>query len=234
MEKLSYNCAIITAAGSGSRMSSGIKKQFRPLGGIPVIIRTLGVFMNSPLIDSIIITAPEAELDLCNELILQYFEAWDKPVRVIPGGSERQDSIFGALQCCPENTDFVFIHDAVRPFITLDLLEELYAAVQLSGAVIPVARLKHTVKEVDGLLVTGTPDRSRLVQVFTPQVFAFKLITAAYDRAFEDGITVTDDAAVMEHCGYPVRAIISSELNIKITDDTDWFWARQIIDNNMI
>ncbi|HRY83021.1 MAG TPA: 2-C-methyl-D-erythritol 4-phosphate cytidylyltransferase [Candidatus Cloacimonadota bacterium] len=234
MEKLSYNCAIITAAGSGSRMGSGIKKQFRPLGGIPVLIRTLGIFMESPLIDSIIITAPETDLELCRELILQYFGDSPKPWKVIPGGVERQDSIFGALQSCPEETDFVFIHDAVRPFITLSLIEELYAAVQDSGAVIPVARLKHTIKEVEGDLVQGTLERGSLVQVFTPQVFAHRSISLAYARAFEDGITATDDAAIMEHSGYPVRTLLSSELNLKITDDLDWFYACLIIDNNMI
>lgn len=234
MEKLSYNCAIITAAGSGSRMGSGIKKQFRPLGGIPVIIRTLGVFMNSPVIDSIIITAPDSDLDYCRELILQYFSDQPKPWKVIAGGTERQDSIFGALQSCPESTDYVFIHDAVRPFITLPLLEELYAAVQDSGAVIPVARLKHTIKEVEGNLVQSTLDRSKLVQVFTPQVFACRAISQAYARAFEDGIIATDDAAIMEHSGYPVHTLVSSELNLKITDEIDWLFAHLIIDNNMI
>lgn len=234
MEKLSYNCAILTAAGSGSRMSSGLKKQFRPLGGIPVIIRTLGVLINSPLIDSIIITAPEDEQDFTRDLIQQYFSDIVKPMQVIPGGIERQDSIFGALQICPEGTDYVFIHDAVRPFINLILLEELYAEVLENGAVIPVAKLKPTIKEVDGNLVLRTLDRSNLVQVFTPQVFDFSMISKAYAKAFEDGIVATDDASIMEYSGYPVHILYSSELNIKITDDTDWFLAHQIIDNSII
>ena len=120
MVTLNLCTAIITAAGSGSRMGGEIKKQFRLLEGIPIIIRTLEPFFASPLVTNMIVTAPEEDVEYCKDVILEFFEPAEKPFLVIAGGIERQDSVFGALQCCPKGTEVVFIHDAVRPFISLD------------------------------------------------------------------------------------------------------------------
>ena len=125
MEKI-LNTAIVCAAGSGIRMGSSVKKQWLPLKGIPIIIHTLKKFFSSSIIHNIIIPAPEEDLDFCQELIAKYYHDSDKPWLVIPGGVERQDSIFAALQHCPGDTNMVFIHDAVRPFITEELLDKLY------------------------------------------------------------------------------------------------------------
>lgn len=228
------NTAIVTAAGSGLRMGGTVKKQFLPLGGIPILIYTLEKFFNSEYISNIIVTAPEDDLDYTRELIAQYFEDADKPWLVIAGGIERQDSIFGALQNCPPNVDLVFIHDAVRPFITEDMLRELHEIALKHKAVIPVARLKNTIKSIEGDHVGQTIPRQNLVQVFTPQVFNYKLIMAAYDKAYQEGFVSTDDAALVEHYGGKVRYQFCSDLNLKITDDLDLFFARQIIENNLI
>lgn len=233
MEVLSHNTAIITAAGSGSRMGGAIKKQYRELGGIPVLIRTLSVFMDSPIISSLLITAPDEDIEPVERLIQSYWEHPGKPWKVIAGGKERQDSIFGALQACPRETDYVFIHDGVRPFINPLLLEDLYEAVQDCGAVIPGAPLKHTVKEVQDGVVTATLERDRLMQVFTPQVFGYSLILDAYLKAYEDQFFGTDDASLVEHCGGTVRVLTSSELNIKLTDSQDWLLAKLLIKNNI-
>jgi 2-C-methyl-D-erythritol 4-phosphate cytidylyltransferase len=226
--------AIITAAGSGTRLGGTVKKQFRELGGIPILIRTLGRFFASAYVDNLIITAPEDDVSYCESLIAQYFEATLKPWIVIPGGVERQDSIFGALQRCPSDTWLVFIHDAVRPFITEELIGELHEIACRDKAVIPVARLKHTIKAIEGDHVSRTLPRDALVQVFTPQVFAYPLIMAAYDKAYQDGFVSTDDASLVEHYGAKVRYHFCTDLNLKITDEFDLFLARQIIDHNLI
>lgn len=228
------NVAIITAAGSGTRMGGTVKKQFRELEGIPILIRTLGRFFASEIIDSVIITAPEEDIIFCQNLIEEYFADAEKPWLVIEGGSERQDSIFGALQSCPHSTRFVFIHDAVRPFVTEDLLSDLYEIVLMDKAVIPVGRLKHTIKSIDDSFIAQTIPRDRLVQAFTPQVFSFPLIQAAYEKAYQDGFISTDDSSLVEYYGGKVRYLFCSDLNIKITDEADMFFARQIIENNLI
>jgi len=228
------NTAIITAAGSGSRMGGSVKKQFLELGGIPILIHTLGKFFNSSVIDSLIVTAPENEVGYCEELIYRYFEDTDLPWIVIPGGIERQDSIFGALQNCPPTVEYVFIHDGVRPFVTEDVITELYDMVQHYKAVVPVARLKNTIKSIEDDHIERTVPRQNLVQVFTPQVFSYKLICAAYDRAYEEGFVSTDDASLVEHYGGKVYYKFCSDLNIKITDEFDLFIARQVIENNLI
>ncbi len=228
------NTAIVTAAGSGLRLGSPVKKQFLELGGIPILIRTLERFFASPLISSLIITAPEDDLVYTEELIRQYFDAELKPWIVIAGGAERQDSVFAALQLCPPDTRLVFIHDAVRPFITLDLISDLANLAHKHKAAIPVARMKHTVKTVEGELIGETLPRDRLVQVFTPQVFDLRLIKAAYEKAYEDGFVSTDDSSLVEYYGHAVHYLFSSDLNLKITDAADLFFALQIIENNMI
>ncbi len=226
--------AIVTAAGSGSRMGGSVRKQWLRLGGIPILIHTLQKFFNSVYIDNIIVTAPEEELKYCEELIHEYFEDELKPWLVLSGGIERQDSVFAALQNCPPGTQFVFIHDAVRPFITEDLIGELYEIVLKDKAVIPVARLKNTIKSIQGDYIEQTLPRHNLVQVFTPQVFSYKLILAAYERAYQEGYVSTDDSALVEHNGGKVRYKFCSDLNLKITDEVDLFFARQILDNNLI
>ncbi|MDD3143837.1 MAG: 2-C-methyl-D-erythritol 4-phosphate cytidylyltransferase [Candidatus Cloacimonetes bacterium] len=226
--------AIVTAAGSGSRMGGNVRKQWLRLGGIPILIHTLQKFFNSAYVDNIIVTAPEEELSYCEDLIRGYFEDALKPWLVVSGGIERQDSVFGALQNCPPETEFVFIHDAVRPFITEDLIGELLEIARRDKAVIPVARLKNTIKSIHGDHVEQTVPRHNLVQVFTPQVFSYKLILAAYERAYQEGYVSTDDSALVEHNGGRVRYKFCSDLNVKITDEVDLFFARQILENSLI
>lgn len=226
--------AIVTAAGSGSRMGGNVRKQWLRLGGIPILIHTLQKFFNSAYVDNIIVTAPEEELSYCEDLIRGYFEDALKPWLVVSGGIERQDSVFGALQNCPPETEFVLIHDAVRPFITEDLIGELLEIARRDKAVIPVARLKNTIKSIQGDHVEQTVPRHNLVQVFTPQVFSYKLILAAYERAYQEGYVSTDDSALVEHNGGRVRYKFCSDLNVKITDEVDLFFARQILENSLI
>ena len=233
MEKI-LNTAIVCAAGSGIRMGSSVKKQWLPLKGIPIIIHTLKKFFSSSIIQNIIIPAPEEDLDFCQELIAKYFHDSDKPWLVIPGGMERQDSIFAALQHCPSDTHLVFIHDAVRPFITEELLDELYEIARTERAVVPVARIKNTVKMIAEDYIIKTVPRENLVQALTPQVFSYELIMSAYEKAYEDGYISTDDSALVEYYGAKVRYQFCSEINLKITDELDLLFAEWIIEHNLI
>lgn len=233
MEKI-LNTAIVCAAGSGVRMGSSVKKQWLPLKGVPIIIHTLTRFFNSPIIQNIIIPAPEEDLKYCQELIAHYFLESEKPWLVIPGGMERQDSIFAALQHCPSNTNYVFIHDAVRPFVTEELIQELYEIAKKDKAVVPVTRIKNTVKKIAEDYIVETVPRDNLVQALTPQVFSYELIMAAYFKAYEDGYISTDDSALVEYYGAKVRYQFCSALNLKITDELDLFFAEKIVEHNLI
>ncbi len=234
MDTLISTTAIITAAGSGSRLPGRAKKQFRELGGIPILIRSLEPFAHSPYINNIIITAPEADVESTRALIDNYLVGIDKPYLVIAGGEERQDSVFGALQSCPVGTNYVAIHDGVRPFVTMELIEQLMSAVLIDQAVIPAARMKHTVKQIEGDYALITLPRNQLIQAFTPQVFAYSLIMDAYLESYAKGFVSTDDASLVEQMGQKVRYMVCSEFNLKITDETDLFFATQLIEKNMI
>jgi 2-C-methyl-D-erythritol 4-phosphate cytidylyltransferase len=228
------NIAIITAAGSGTRMGAETKKQYMNLGGIPIIIRALDVFFQSEVVHRVIVTAPEEDIQYTENLIREYFEDVSKAWIVIAGGAERQDSVFAALQACPPDTDLVFIHDAVRPFITQELLSDLANIASVEGAAIPVARIKHTVKTISGDYIDATIPRDRLVQAFTPQVFRFPVIKQAFDTAYAEGFNSTDDSSLVEFCGGKVRYLFCTDLNIKITDPTDFFIAERIIEKNIL
>jgi len=167
-------------------------------------------------------------------MVLSFFEPTIKPFLVIAGGLERQDSVFGALQHCPPDTDLVFVHDAVRPFIGLELIEELHQIAAKEKAVVPASRLKNTIKEITGEFLSKTLMRDRLVQVFTPQVFEFKLLRDSYVKAYNDGYISTDDAALVEHYGAKVRYHLTSDLNLKITDEWDLTLAHLIIEKNIL
>lgn len=234
MERLSFTTAIVTAAGSGNRLPGASKKQFRELGGIPILVRALEPFFLSEQVDSIIITAPEEDISFCEALVEQYFEGATKPYLVIAGGGERQDSVFGALQRCPEGTEYVAIHDGVRPFVSTELLAELLFIARQEGAVIPAAPVKNTIKLIEGDYAQKTLPRSELIQVFTPQVFAFPLIMEAYLSAYNDGFLGTDDASLLERMGVKPRFLLCSEYNLKITNEADLFFATQLIEKNMI
>ena len=234
MDFLNNTTAIITAAGRGTRLPGNSKKQFRDLAGIPIIIRSMEPFMASELIDNLIITVPEQDIGKTETIIQQWFESISKPYLVIAGGLERQDSVFAALQACPEGTEYVAIHDGVRPFVSQELLELLFAAVIIDKAVIPAGKIKHTVMQIEGDYAVNTLPRQQLINVFTPQVFAYTLIVEAYQLAISESFYATDDASLVQHLGMPIRYIWDNDFNLKITDETDLFFARQLIEKKKL
>lgn len=221
------NVAIVTAAGSGLRMGGKLKKQFMLLDGLPVLIRAIFPFVKSPLIGEIVVTAPEDELETTDNLIKEH--RLGKSIKVIAGGKTRQESVYNALQACPQDCARVFIHDGVRPLLQEKLIEELAQELKRCPAAIPVAKVKPSIKEVkDGLIIRHVP-RENLVQALTPQAFEYQLIYDAHQRARQDGFEATDDAALVQHYGAEVRALDSDALNIKITDEADLLLAELLV-----
>ena len=219
-KKMSISTAVIVAAGKGKRMGTEISKQFLPLCGKEILAHTVEKFEKAACIrDIILVTGGDALQDV-RQMVQEY--GWKKIISVTEGGKERQDSVFLGLQQVPQDTEIVLIHDGVRPFVTEEILERSIAAAKETGGCVAGVPAKDTIKvcDAEGFAI-ATPDRSTLRQIQTPQTFRRKEILAAYEKAKADGFLGTDDASVAEHSGFPVRVIMGSYRNIKITTKED-------------
>jgi 2-C-methyl-D-erythritol 4-phosphate cytidylyltransferase len=213
--------ALIPAAGRGRRMGGQSPKAFLPLGGIPILARTLKKFEGCTKVDEIIPLVPEREVSFCIEKIVRPW-GLKKVSRVLAGGSERQDSVYSGLKAIAGKADLVMIHDGVRPFVPPDLIERAITEAERWKAVVAAIPVPDTIKEVSGQgKIQRTLDRSRLWIIQTPQTFECQLITRAHERAREEGFEGTDDAALVERMGVPVRVIQGSRFNLKITTPED-------------
>lgn len=220
--KLSGNhiTALITAAGKGLRMGRKTNKQFLHIGGQPVLAWTIRAFQRVEWISEIVIVAPENRLDYVKEEIVQQY-GFSRVKRIVPGGRERQDSVFAGLQALQASAEWVFIHDGVRPFIQPDLLEQVYYVARRSGAAVVGYPSRDTVKRAREGRILHTEDRREIWLVQTPQVFQFSLIYQAYLHAQKEKFYGTDDAALVERMGKEVSVVEGDYYNIKITTPED-------------
>ena len=210
--------AIIVAAGGGSRMGGDLPKQFLPLGGRPLLDRTLSAFTASPRVDGVVLSLPPS---LSNE-VKESYRSVAKIIAVVDGGAERQDSVRNALAAVPGETEIILVHDAVRPFVSERLLGRCVDLAQEHGAVVPVVPVRDTVKQWDRAEKTlSTRDRSEIMLAQTPQGFRAGILRDAYRKAQEEGRQGTDDASLVEGARVPVIPIPGEEGNIKITIPED-------------
>lgn len=221
MAEKKYCTAIVLAAGSGRRMGTKVHKQYLILKGKPVLYYSLKTFQDSGRIDEIILVTGSGEEEFCRREITEKFGI-TKVKKIIPGGAERYHSVWNGLK--ETKPGYVFIHDGARPFVTDEMIQRAYDCVRENRACVAGMPSKDTVKIVDeGGTVVETPDRKRVWQVQTPQVFETELVKKAYSMLMEkDDISVTDDAMVVEQMlGLPVRLFEGSYQNIKITTPED-------------
>jgi 2-C-methyl-D-erythritol 4-phosphate cytidylyltransferase len=218
--------AILVAAGRGERMGAGRPKAFLELAGQALVLRSARVFDAAPSVTGIVAVVPEAEVAAARDLLA--------PVRklrsVVPGGERRQDSVLAGLEQAPDGFDgVVLVHDAARPLVDVALVEAVVREAAATGAALPLLPVVDTVKRVRDGLVVETLDREELGAAQTPQGFRFPLLVEAYEAAFRDGLTVTDEAMAVERLGAPVRAVPGSPLNRKITTPEDLAWAEGVL-----
>ena len=207
--------AVIVAAGRSTRMG-GVDKTFASILGVPLVAHALDRFESSSLIDQIVVVLAEDSLDRGRELVKE--RGYRKVAHVCAGGHRRQDSVRNGLeQLFP--CDWVLVHDGARPCLDQEMLQRgLDAAAQFGSAVAGMP-VKDTIKIVSpDQMVSETPDRSLLWAAQTPQVFRYNLLLEAHRICTED---VTDDAAMVESMGYPVRMFQGSFQNIKVTTADD-------------
>lgn len=212
--------AVIVAAGKGKRMGTEISKQFLPLCGKEILAHTVEKFEKAEKIRDIILVTGEDSLQDVQDMTQEY--GWEKIRSIVAGGKERQDSVWNGLQEVSVDAEIVLIHDGVRPFVTEDILNlSMETAMEMGGCVAGVPA-KDTIKVCNSEnIAVDTPDRSTLWQIQTPQTFRRELIMKAYEQAKEDGFVGTDDASLAEYSGYPVKVIMGSYRNIKITTKED-------------
>jgi 2-C-methyl-D-erythritol 4-phosphate cytidylyltransferase len=223
--------AVIPCAGSGVRMGAGRAKQFLEINDKPILALTLEKFQACTLIHSIILVVPMADIDFCKREIVDKYRL-DKVEQVILGGERRQDSVRLGLEASEGDCELVVIHDGVRPFIDVELIERTIKAASGHRAVITALPAKETVKKVDPSgFVIKTYERKDIWLVQTPQVFRFTDIMSAHQKAVLEGWDdVTDDASLIERLGIPVKVIPGSEHNIKITTPHDMELGRIFLD----
>jgi len=190
--------AMILASGMGKRMGSSVAKQYLLLDGIPVLVHSLRPFQASNRIRGIILALPQNDIiSVRRDLIEQY--GITKIVAVVPGGKERQDSVRNCLKNVDEDCDLVVIHDAARPFVSVELINQVIKAAQKSGAAIPGIRVQDTIKETNAALtVLKTVPRDHLWLTQTPQAFHLRVLREAYQAADAENFYGTDDASLVE------------------------------------
>jgi len=213
--------AVILASGTGTRFNDTQPKQFAKLAGLPVLVHTLKVFESSRCIAGIVVVTPDEFVDQIWRLADQY--GLGKIVKVVVGGATRQESSFIGINCCGPGTDYVLVHDSVRPFVTHRVIEDLVAAVAEHNAVDTVIPSADTIVEVDEAgFISNIPERSRLRRGQTPQAFSYGLILSAHQKALTDGVyNSTDDCSLVLRQGHKVYVVPGDEQNIKITYPLD-------------
>ena len=223
--------AIVLAAGQGKRMNSKVQKQFLLIKGKPVLYYSLSCFQKSREIEEIIVVTGKDSINFCKQEIIEAY-GFSKVKAVIAGGRERYDSVYAGLCAC-EDSDYVFIHDGARPFLTEDMIRRGKEAVLASGACVIGMPSKDTIKIADeNGMVASTPRRSLVWNIQTPQIFSYTAIREAYEEARQQNMAdITDDAMVMERFGnMKIKLVEGSYENIKITTPEDILVAEKILE----
>ncbi|MBV8051516.1 MAG: 2-C-methyl-D-erythritol 4-phosphate cytidylyltransferase [Acidobacteriaceae bacterium] len=226
---------IIPAAGLGTRMASApaggkkpaASKQFAELGGIPILVHTLRRFAANQEVGEISVAVRANEMNAFRQMVERESENLKhKRVQPVEGGEHRQHSVANAIAAISAAPgDIVLVHDAVRPFVSEEIIHNVIQAAQKYGAAIAGIPAVDTIKQVErtaeGALITSTIPRERIVMAQTPQGFRYDVIKKAIDEAAADGFVGTDEASLVERSGHEVAVVMGSPRNIKITTPAD-------------
>ncbi|MBN1828275.1 MAG: 2-C-methyl-D-erythritol 4-phosphate cytidylyltransferase [Deltaproteobacteria bacterium] len=224
--------AIIVAAGHGLRMGAASPKQFLAISGVPILARAILPFEKAPSLQSIVIVTLENYIEYVKRDIVDAFSL-TKVKAVVAGGMERQDSVLRGISAVDPLASLIIIHDGVRPFVTVELIEDIISAAMMYGAAVPGIPMKETVKKINAShLVEATIDRKDLWLVQTPQGFQREVIENAYHNAYAEGFVGTDDAMLVERLGFKVRLVPGFQGNIKVTTPEDLRFGGMFIDED--
>ena len=226
---------ILPAAGLGTRMGKGSaektgtsRKQFMLLEGSPILLHTVRRFAASDRVSELVVAVRAEDMEWVGAMLAGEFHG--RKVRVVEGGNSRQQSVENALRSLGPETDLVAVHDAVRPFIDIEIIHRAFDEAAETGAAIVALPAVDTVKQVNRgngkTRVRTTLQRDNLVLVQTPQVFRYELLERAYEAAQRDGFIGTDESSLVERLDVEVAVVAGSDRNIKITRPADMELAR--------
>ena len=202
-----------------------VNKQYVELEGKPVICYSLELLTGVEGVIQIVVAAHPDEVEYCRRLMPA-----DRRIKVVPGGKQRQDSVYNALKYLPKDTELVAVHDGARPLLCEKMVKALVEAAVRWGAAVPGVPVKDTLKMVnESGLVTATLERSSIYSIQTPQVFDYRTLLDAYRQAYAEGVYGTDDASLYErYCG-SVKVVPGDYRNLKITTAEDLVMAAALL-----
>lgn len=220
---------LIPAAGQGKRMGSSVKKPYLMLTDKPILSHTIERFERNSAVDDIFVIVHEADFESCNNNVLDPYR-YKKVRGLIPGGETRQASVFNGLSALADDVDYVIIHDGVRPFINDEIIAKCLEATAEWGASVAAVPVKETIKFCnEDHFIVETLDRKLLWRVQTPQVFRKTLIETAHKKAIQESNDAPDDATLVERLGSPIKLVMGSYRNVKLTTPEDMRFAETII-----
>jgi 2-C-methyl-D-erythritol 4-phosphate cytidylyltransferase len=216
------------------------RKQFMLLDGSPILAHTVRKFLLSDKVDEIVVAVRADDVEWVGDVLADLLRREERslPVRAVPGGDSRQQSVENAFASLAPDTELVAVHDAVRPFVDVETIERAIEEARAHGAAIVGIVPVDTVKQVSSAQASGarvrtTLSRERLVLAQTPQVFRYEVLKQAFDKARQDGFTGTDESSLVERLEtVEIRVVLGSERNIKITRPGDIELARLFLEQD--
>lgn len=220
--------SVVIAAGGTSGRMEGINKLLAPLGGVPVIIRTVKAFHDIRYIKQIILVIPKKDESEYLSLLSEY--KVNRKVKIAYAGSTRRHSVYNGLLSLSDKEGIVLIHDGARPLVTRKIIDECVDGAKRYGVCVAASKSTDTVKIADSIMfIEKTLDRDKVYNAQTPQAFKTEFALDFHKRAEADDLEVTDDCMIAEHYGHNVKIIESDSLNLKITTKTDLVIASAIL-----
>ena len=213
-------------------MKADRPKQLFLLDKTPILIHTIRKFESCKIVDNIIVAAPRESVDEVRTMVND--AGFSKAILVIQGGDRRQDSVSIALQHLQSDVTLIAVHDAVRPFVSMEEIETVITKADKDGAAILAIPVVDTVKQVTRNIIDATLAREHLVLAQTPQAFRVEILREAFERARKDEYYGTDESSLVERLGRPVSIVRGSERNIKITRPTDLVLARVLFEEEQV
>ena len=225
-ESLPYAAAIVLAAGAGKRLGAGGRKGLLSLGGKPLYAWSVGAFLESPLVNQVVVVAHREDVRAVAGACAKRFK--DPRLKVVAGGAERQDSVSLGLQAVDAHAEVVLVHDSARPFLKQSLIKACAQTARLAGGAVACVQVKDTIKLAEEGQLQGLP-REKLMAAQTPQAYQAPLLREAHAEAAKKKAYYTDEAGLCEAAGIPSVAVLAYYENFKITTPEDLPLAKRLI-----
>ena len=211
---------VIAAGGKGTRFGTDIPKQFVEVCGAPILSHTIDKFEKSPSVSEIVIVSHKDYLVYCSDIVKSF--GFSKVTAITEGGNTRQQSVLKGLKALSNDTDYVLIHDAARPFVSIETIEACCKETVKHGACAAGTKAVDTLKiSQDGEFITATADRDKIWHIQTPQCFCKDFIIQCHKNAVFEALEATDDCALAEHYGAKIKLLDAGRENLKITNYCD-------------